>query len=134
MDGASTDNTQQVVEAFQLRTAAIRYRRMPVNRGIDPDVTEAVAMSAGEYVQLMSSDDVIEGAVAKVVDALARRAIYLGGRGGCTEDLRVFGRDRVVQEGSIAAWNFAQEAELVAYLRASMGLGVRLQLHQRPDL
>jgi abequosyltransferase len=124
VDGASTDNTSEVVAEYQNRTPAIRYRRMPVNRGIDPDIAEVVAMATGDYIWLMSSDDVIaEGAVAEVVEAATRgRALYLGARLVCTKDLEVFGDDQVFATSTRKTWDFASEAGVISYLQDAGGL------------
>ena len=124
VDGASTDDTPQIMKSYLLQSPQIRYCQMAINRGIDPDIAEAVAMSKGEYVWLMSSDDVIpDGAVAKVVDALSRgRDLYLGGRAICTEDLRLFGTEEVILGGASAAWDFSNERDLLSFFRNSTGL------------
>jgi abequosyltransferase len=124
VDGASTDNTSEVVAEYQRRTSAILYRRISVNRGIDPDLAETVAMAGGEYCWFMSSDDVIPaGAVARVLDALKTGGdLYIGARFVCTKELAVFGDEGVfaMQEGG--RWDFSAEEALLDYLDRATGL------------
>lgn len=124
VDGASTDETREVVARYMQRSAAIVYRRMAQNRGVDPDIAEAVDTSQGEYCWLMSSDDVlVEGAVAKVMAALESGSqLYLGARIECTEDLTPFSKDRILACDSAARWDFSDERALLEYLRAARGL------------
>jgi glycosyltransferase involved in cell wall biosynthesis len=71
VDGASPDNTMQVVEPFTRRSAAVRYVRETVNSGVDRDFDKAVCFARGEFCWLMSDDDIlIPGAVARIVTLL----------------------------------------------------------------
>jgi glycosyltransferase involved in cell wall biosynthesis len=71
LDGASPDNTQQVVESYARRTPALRYFRESTNSGIDRDYDKAVGFANGEYCWLMSDDDLlVPGAVGRVMALL----------------------------------------------------------------
>jgi abequosyltransferase len=71
VDGASTDDTSQVVEAARRQFPAIQYRRLPEKGGVDRDYCRAVEMARGDYCWLFSDDDVLTpGAVAAVLDAI----------------------------------------------------------------
>src|SRR4051794_4708620 len=71
LDGASTDNTEQVVRLYQMRFPCVRYFRQDTNLGIDRDFASAVDLAEGEYCWLFSDDDVLKpGAVRIVLDAL----------------------------------------------------------------
>jgi glycosyltransferase involved in cell wall biosynthesis len=71
VDGASPDDTQQVIEPFTRRTRALHYFREATNSGIDRDYDKAVGFSRGEYCWLMSDDDIlVPGAVARVMALL----------------------------------------------------------------
>lgn len=121
VDGASQDDTPAVVAEFQRRTSAIVYRRIEHNRGVDPDIAEAVGLATGDYCWLMSSDDVIpHGAVARVLaEVEAGHDLYVGGRTECTQDLRVFGKRYAFNTRTSFTWNFADERELVEYLASA---------------
>ena len=60
-DNASSDDTAQVVE--RLRAArpdlTLHYHRQPENVGPDANIYQAVKMSRGEFVYILSDDDVL---------------------------------------------------------------------------
>jgi O-antigen biosynthesis alpha-1,3-abequosyltransferase len=124
VDGASTDETPQVVARYQQRTKSIHYRRLSANRGVDPDLAETVAMASGEYCWMISSDDVIPaGSVARVLDALrTRSALYLGGRIDCTEGLVPLGNVPLFAPSPRRKWDFQHEDQLLDYLNRAVGL------------
>jgi glycosyltransferase involved in cell wall biosynthesis len=71
VDGASPDNTAEVVEAFVRRNGAVRYFRETTNSGVDRDFDKAVCYAKGEYCWLMSDDDIlVPGAIARVLEIL----------------------------------------------------------------
>ena len=90
LDGGSTDNTTDVVEAFQLRTDALRYHRRDERGGIDRDLARAVDLAQGEYCWLFCADDLMKpGSVAAVLDRLRSGCdVYLCGLTLCTPDMR----------------------------------------------
>jgi glycosyltransferase involved in cell wall biosynthesis len=68
LDGASTDETAEVVKRFP----SVRYQRQEVNGGVDRDYAAAVALASGEYCWLMSDDDFVKPhAMKRVLDELA---------------------------------------------------------------
>jgi abequosyltransferase len=60
VDGASTDNTPEVVRNFQRRFPGLSYRRLPERGGIDRDMAISVDLAKGEYCWLFSADDTME--------------------------------------------------------------------------
>lgn len=71
VDGASPDNTQEVMAGYTQRHKEIRYFREPANSGVDADFDKAVSYARGEYCWLMTDDDLLKhGAIAKVISAL----------------------------------------------------------------
>ncbi len=71
LDGASTDNTEEVVRAYQSRFPRLRYIRAEVNMGIDRDFAKVVELAHGEYCWLFCDDDIFRpGAIRVVLDAL----------------------------------------------------------------
>lgn len=70
VDGASTDNTEEVVRRFQRDFPRLTYLRLPAKGGVDQDYCRAVDLARGEYVWLFTDDDLIKpGAVAAVLQA-----------------------------------------------------------------
>lgn len=75
LDGASTDDTGEVIRRYQQRYPGLRYFRQNTNSGIDRDFAQAVDLARGEYCWLFSDDDVLKpGAIRTVLDTL--RANY----------------------------------------------------------
>lgn len=71
VDGASTDNTKQVVHRFQQEFAGLRYIRKDTNGGVDRDYSASVEFAKGEYCWFLSDDDLLkEGAVETVLERL----------------------------------------------------------------
>jgi glycosyltransferase involved in cell wall biosynthesis len=72
VDGASPDDTAEVVARQAAGNPAVRYHREATNSGVDADYDKAVGYARGEYCWLMTDDDVlVPGAVARVLDAVA---------------------------------------------------------------
>lgn len=69
LDGASVDNTEQVVRRLQATIPGLRYFRQETNGGLDRDYDSAVGLAVGEYCWLMSDDDPLK---AGAVDAVLR--------------------------------------------------------------
>jgi len=71
VDGASCDDTPQVIEPFLLANSAVRYFRQTDNSGVDRDFDKSVDYARGDYCWLMSDDDIlVPGAVLRVLEAL----------------------------------------------------------------
>ncbi|MHB1011589.1 MAG: glycosyltransferase family 2 protein [Desulfobacteria bacterium] len=71
VDGASTDDTEEVVRKRQGRFPGLRYHRLEKKGGIDRDMAKSVKLARGEYVWLFSADDgMAEGALKKVLDEI----------------------------------------------------------------
>ena len=73
VDGASTDNTQKLMEEYSARHPAIRYFREATNSGVDRDFDKAVGYARGEHCWLICDDDIlaphaIERALAALED------------------------------------------------------------------
>jgi abequosyltransferase len=71
LDGASTDNTEEVVLRYQTRFPRVRYFRQDINLGIDRDFANAVDLARGDYCWLFCDDDLLKpGAVQAVLEAI----------------------------------------------------------------
>ena len=71
VDGASTDNTQEVVLSYWKRYTNVRYTRLAYKGGVDQDFSRAVELATGEYCWLFSDDDIIKaGAIDAVLEVL----------------------------------------------------------------
>jgi|TARA_R110002074_G_scaffold170005_4_gene332038 glycosyltransferase involved in cell wall biosynthesis len=71
VDGASPDNTAEVMAEYLLRYPEIRYFREKENGGVDGDYDKAVDYAKGEYCWLMTDDDLLKpGAINRVLSTL----------------------------------------------------------------
>jgi abequosyltransferase len=70
VDGASTDNTADVVRKYA--DPRIRYVRLPVKGGVDRDFCRAVELARGEFCWLFTDDDFLRpGAVSAIKSAIS---------------------------------------------------------------
>ena len=73
VDGASTDNTEDIVRKFASKESRIRYVRLSAKGGIDQDFDKSVELARGEYCWLFTDDDLLKpGAVAAVKAAMKK--------------------------------------------------------------
>jgi abequosyltransferase len=71
VDGASPDNTPQVLAQYLSLYPDIHYFRELENSGVDRDYDKAVGYATGNYCWLMSDDDLLtSGAIRKVLNAI----------------------------------------------------------------
>ena len=71
VDGASQDNTFDVMHEYVLRHPEVNYYREIINSGIDGDYDKAVGYAHGQYCWLMTDDDLLKlGSVQKVLAKL----------------------------------------------------------------
>ncbi len=74
VDGASTDNTANVIRRYQNLCSAIHYHRMPVKGGVDRDYCHAVSFATGDYCWLLTDDDIVKpGAINTILTLLQRK-------------------------------------------------------------
>jgi abequosyltransferase len=59
VDGASTDNTSDLIGRYQLQHPEIKYYRELKNSGVDRDYDKAIGYASGEYCWLMTDDDLL---------------------------------------------------------------------------
>jgi glycosyltransferase involved in cell wall biosynthesis len=72
VDGASPDNTPEVMKKYSLNHPEIRYYRERENSGVDADYDKAVGYALGDYCWLMTDDDLLlPGAIGRVLAAIA---------------------------------------------------------------
>jgi glycosyltransferase involved in cell wall biosynthesis len=60
VDGASPDNTPEVMASYVLAYPEIRYFRELENSGVDADYDKAVGYATGQYCWLMTDDDILK--------------------------------------------------------------------------
>jgi abequosyltransferase len=71
LDGASIDNTADIINRYSANNKNIKYIRMPEKGGIDRDMALSVSHATGDYVWLFSGDDwMLPGSLNKVIDQI----------------------------------------------------------------
>ncbi len=74
VDGASTDNSVEVISDIARRYPRLRLLAMHENSGLDADYDKAVQAAHGEYCWLFTDDDLLApGAIARVLRACDER-------------------------------------------------------------
>src|SRR5688572_27122553 len=78
VDGASPDETAEVMAEYVGQHPQVRYIREAQNGGVDQDYDKAVGYANGRYCWLMTDDDLLApDAVAKVLDGLRAPGVDL---------------------------------------------------------
>jgi abequosyltransferase len=125
-DGASSDDTPTVVEAWRARKPShvrVVYLRGEENLGVDRDLARAVDAATGTHCWLMSADDALApGALATMRNALAQADVALCDRTLCDLELSPIGVQHWLDIDT-RTFDVARRDELLAYLRASRSIG-----------
>ena len=78
LDGGSSDNTEEVITAYQKKFSRIRYYRQDFKGGLDRDLSTAIEKAKGEYCWLMPDDDLLkQGAIKTVLDEINKKSYSL---------------------------------------------------------
>ena len=126
VDGASTDNTSEIVKSYQRYSPQIVYYCLDKKGGIDQDLSKTLELAKGDYCWLMSSDDALKpGAIQRVLDEIKLgHDIYLCNRTDCDRNLRPI-RNRIWLPNKFKnhVFNLSKKTELIEYLKACQLLG-----------
>ncbi len=72
VDGASTDNTSEVIESYRKKFAELHYYRLDKRGGIDRDMAKTVEFAHGEYCWLFGGDDIMmPGALPRMLSKIS---------------------------------------------------------------
>ena len=129
VDGASTDNTRDIVLAYQDKYPFIRYVLQDKNRGVDKDLDKSVELAEGGYCWLLSSDDVPKaGAVKRLLREIeGGQDIYLFNRTDCDLKLRPV-RDRLwlSPDTKDSVFSLSDQGDWLDYLSRARSIGALL--------
>jgi len=117
VDGASTDNTGDVVAGLQQQYPQIKYFCLPARGGIDRDMAKAVELATGEYCWLFSSDDIMRtGALASALNEIKQGYdLYLCKHMECTLDMEFIAEYPILRLNSSAVFDLANPKERARY-------------------
>ncbi len=98
VDGASTDNTAEVIASVQRTFPRLVYHRLEKKGGIDRDMARSVELANGEYCWLFGGDDIMmPGAVADILKQLAEgHDLYLCESILCRTDMTPVGKHNLL--------------------------------------
>ncbi|MEO5364886.1 MAG: glycosyltransferase family 2 protein [Magnetococcus sp. WYHC-3] len=126
VDGASTDNTREIVAEYQRNYPQLRYRCLERKGGIDKDLEETIAEATGRYCWLLSSDDYpVTGGIARILrEVQSGHSIYLFNRIDCDREMNEMYRSpwlmSVIRN---SVYDFSDPEQLTEYLEKSRHLG-----------
>jgi abequosyltransferase len=122
VDGASTDETEEVVRTRTARFPALRYHRLDRKGGIDRDMAAAVELARGEYCWLFSADDImLPGALADILGRLDEGAdVYLLRYRQCSFDLSPKYLYPFFESEEEARHDLHDASQRAAYFRSSL--------------
>jgi len=118
VDGASTDNTADVVTGLQKQYSQIKYFRLPTKGGIDRDMAKSVELASGEYCWLFSSDDTMRsGALELALNEIKQGYdLYLCRHTECTFDMQFLHEHPIFHLNSPAVFDLANPKERAKYV------------------
>jgi abequosyltransferase len=126
VDGASSDNTEEVLESTAKSFPYLRWVRQDRARGVDFDLAVAVQMAQGQYCWLMSADDVLrQGAIRRVMSEIETGLdTYIVNRTECTLELRPI-KDRYWLDPAMEdhVFDFSDTAQISEYFEAARSIG-----------
>ena len=103
-DNASSDDTQDIVHELKKLHPEILYYRNPQNLGFDGNFLNCFEHANGEYIWLLSDDDIIlPGAIESVLTGCEKKPVcmHLNSTNVISEDPLLFGEPRFNEEGFI---------------------------------
>jgi abequosyltransferase len=98
VDGASTDNTAEVIASVQHDFPRLRYHRLEKKGGIDRDMAKSVELARGEYCWLFGGDDImISGAIEDILRQIQEGCdLYLCESILCRSDMTPLGKHNML--------------------------------------
>lgn len=126
IDGASTDNTKEVVQKYQKKFKNIIYHYKEKNGGVDRDMGEAIELANGDYCWLLSDDDALRpGAIKRMLKEIEYGyEIYLCNVTVCSFHMQQI-RDRFWLSRKIQdrVFNLHEKDEMIEYCNSANSIG-----------
>ena len=114
VDGASPDNTKEVMEKYLLTYPEIRYFREQVNSGVHRDFDKAVGYARGEYCWLMTDDDLLHpNAIWTVLSVLKGGSeLIIVNSEVRSKDFSILIQDQLLAHGSGGEYGYSERERL----------------------
>lgn len=114
VDGASTDNTEIILNGYAFKEPRLRYVRLEKKGGVDQDYCKAVEMARGEYCWLFTDDDLLKpGAVDAVLDKIGKDvSLIVVNAEVLTSDLTEIIEARIIKSDNDAVYENVRFEEL----------------------
>lgn len=126
VDGASYDNTQEVVLGYRKKFRNLVYCRQEENGGVDRDMAKAIAATRGEYCWLFSDDDALKpGSIKRMLKEIGSGyEIYLCNVTACNLDMKPI-RNRFWLSAKVndRVFNLHERNEFIEYCEMSNSIG-----------
>jgi abequosyltransferase len=121
LDGASTDNTKEIIDLFKDKINNLRYYLENKNNGIDFDLDKTVHLAKGRYCWLMSSDDLMTTqSVQFILDKLnSNFDILISDIYYADVNMKIWGKSKFFNTDKSKLYDISKEKDLVNYIRDS---------------
>lgn len=126
VDGASTDNTAEVVERYRKRFKNFVYHRGEKNEGVNRDMAKTIELAKGEYCWMLSDDDALTpGALPRIFSELESGCeIYLCSVTVCNLSMqRIRERSWLFDSGSDKVFDLAKKEDFMEYCGIAASIG-----------
>lgn len=126
VDGASTDNTTEVVRRFKQKFSNIVYYRGGKKMGVDRDMAKTIELSRGNYCWMLSDDDLLKpGAINRILEEIGSGyEIYLCNVTACSLTMKPrydrYWLSRVVRD---RVFNLHEKKDFIEYCNNADSIG-----------
>lgn len=126
VDGASPDNTTEVVSAYKQSFQNLVYCRGEKNLGVDRDMARCIELAHGEYCWMLSDDDMLEpGAIKRImVEIESKYEIYLCNVTACDLSMRPLRERQWLSSRTCdRVFNLHDDREFIEYCNKASSIG-----------
>ncbi len=126
VDGASTDDTTEVIRKYQQKFRNLIYYRGEENFGVDKDMAKCIELSRGEYCWLFSDDDMLKpGAINRILKEIeSKYEIYLCNVTACSLQMQpIYDRFWLSADVKDRVFNLHNKNELIEYCNKANSIG-----------
>ncbi len=126
VDGASTDNTEEVVKNFKRKFDNIVYYRGDENPGVDRDMARTIELARGEYCWMLSDDDLLApGAIKRMLKEIeSGYEIYLSNVIACSLSMKPLRKRFWLSSGiKDRVFDLHNNNELITYCNSANSIG-----------